>query len=114
MGLEPTTAAMARRYSSQLSYARERRYIIDILEKARKKSQLWDLRKDFYLWSIANTFHVCITCKKWIVSWPLLSRSDFAIFLKRSPHCGDEDIEYTSFMVCVCFSIKSQPISATI
>lgn len=36
MGLEPTTAAMARRYSSQLSYARERneRYIIHFRKKS--------------------------------------------------------------------------------
>jgi hypothetical protein len=39
MGLEPTTAAMARRYSSQLSYARKQKYIMDFRKKARKNPE---------------------------------------------------------------------------
>ncbi len=43
MGLEPTTAAMARRYSSQLSYAREQLYYIYFSKNARKKKRVFFL-----------------------------------------------------------------------
>ena len=68
MGLEPTTAAMARRYSSQLSYARVRAPLYIFLIKSKEKCSYFSFCLCFIfvyttaICLVANPLHITRHC----------------------------------------------------
>ncbi len=78
MGLEPTTAAMARRYSSQLSYARVREPLYIFLIKSKEKYAYFSFclclifPYTIPICLVANPLHITHHCSH--TSWPISSQ----------------------------------------